>query len=205
MRDLDKALLEISAIKAQLAAGTAFRGYGPGVLALSGLLAFMTAAAQSAWLENPDIQPVSYFGGWIATALLSAALVGLEMVARTRRHHGGLADEMLLNAVEQFVPAAAVGALLLFTLGRFAPDTLWMLPGLWSILVGIGIFASVRTLPRSFALGGAWYVAAGFVVLAIAAGSQELSPWLMGVPFGVGQLLLAAIVRFASGESDEED
>lgn len=205
MRDIEKALLDISAIKAQLAAGTAFRGYGPGVLALSGVLAFMTAGAQSAWLEHPDAHPVSFFAGWIATALLSAALVGLEMVARTRRHHGGLADEMLLNAVEQFVPAAAVGALLLFTLGRFAPDTLWMLPGLWQILVGIGIFASVRTLPRSFIFGGAWYVAAGFVVLAIAADSQQLSPWLMGVPFGLGQLLLAAIVRFAPGETDEED
>ena len=205
MRDLDKALLEINAIKAQLAAGTAFRGYGPGVLALSGGLALMTAAAQSAWLDHPTAQPISYFGGWIATALLSAALIGLEMVARTRRHHGGLADEMLFNAVEQFLPAGAVGALLLITLGRFAPDTLWMMPGLWQILVGIGIFASLRTLPRSFAFGAAWYVAAGFVVLAISAGTQELSPWAMGLPFGLGQLLLAGIVHFASGGDDEED
>jgi hypothetical protein len=204
MRDLDKALLDISAIKAQLAAGTAFRGYGPGVLALSGGLAFMTAAVQSAWLDDPTTQPISYFAGWIATALLSAALIGVEMVARTRRHHEGLADGMLFNAVEQFLPAGAVGALLLFTLWRFAPDTLWMMPGFWQILVGLGIFASVRTMPRSFALGGAWYVAAGFVVLAVSAGPQELSPWAMGLPFGLGQLLLAAIVHFASGEDDEE-
>ena len=33
MRDLDKALADIIAIRSQLAAGTAFRGYGPATIA----------------------------------------------------------------------------------------------------------------------------------------------------------------------------
>ena len=33
MRDLDKALADIFAIRSQIAAGTAFRGYGPAAIA----------------------------------------------------------------------------------------------------------------------------------------------------------------------------
>jgi hypothetical protein len=32
-----------------------------------------------------------------------------------------------------------------------------------------------------------------------------LSPWTMGLPFVIGQLLMAAILHFASGETDVED
>lgn len=202
MRDLDKALADILEIRIQLAAGTAFRGYGPGTVAVTGLLALAAAAAQRFALDRPD-DPLLFFGYWTAVAIVSATIIGTEMVARTRRHHAGLADAMLWNAVQQFLPSGVVGVLLLAALLRFAPDTLWTLPGLWQILVGLGIFASLRTMPRAFALGGAWYIVAGFVVLALAAQSRELSPWLMGLPFGMGQLLIAAILRLACGERDE--
>ncbi len=73
---------------------------------------------------------------------------------------------MVQQAVEQFLPAGAAGVLLAVMLWKFAPETLWMLPGLWQVLVSLGIFASVRSLPRSVALVGAWYFVAGFTRLA---------------------------------------
>ena len=70
---------------------------------------------------------------------------------------------MIYQAVEQFLPAGVAGVLLaLSCCGKFAPETLWMLPGLWQLLVSLGIFASVRSLPRTVALAGAWYFVAGF-------------------------------------------
>jgi uncharacterized membrane protein (DUF485 family) len=87
---------------------------------------------------------------------------------------------------------------------KFAPETLWMLPGLWQILVSLGIFASVRSLPRTVALVGAWYFVAGFAVLILASQSHGLSPWTMGLPFAVGQSLMAAILYVASGETDAD-
>src|SRR6266404_6367839 len=80
-----------------------------------------------------------------------------------------------------------------------------MLPGLWQVLVSLGVFASVRSLPRSVALGGAWYFLAGFATLLLASQNHALSPWTMGLPFVLGQLLMAAILHFASGETDVED
>jgi hypothetical protein len=79
-----------------------------------------------------------------------------------------------------------------------------MLPGLWQVLVALGIFASVRSLPRTVAIAGAWYFVAGFTVLLLASRSHALSPWTMGMPFAIGQLLLAALLHFASGETDDE-
>ena len=205
MRDLDKALADIFAIRSQIAAGTAFRGYGPAAIAATGGLALMTAVAQFLWLDDPTGQPVIFFAGWAATALVSAAIIGVEMRARSRRHHCGLADAMVHQAVEQFLPAGAAGALLAVMLWRFAPETLGMLPGLWQLLVSLGISASARSLPRSVMLGAAWYFVAGFVTLMLASENHALSPWTMGLPFVGGQFLMAAILHFASGELDGED
>jgi len=205
MRDLDKALADILAIRSQIAAGTAFRGYGPATVAATSGIALLTAILQFLWLKDPTGQPVAFFAGWAAAALLSAVLIWIEMIARSRRHHSGLADAMIQQAIEQFLPVGVAGLLLAIMLWKFAPETLWMLPGLWQVLVSLGIFASVRSLPRSIAFGGAWYFVSGFTVLLLASQSHLLSPWTMGLPFAAGQLLMAALLFFASGENDVED
>jgi hypothetical protein len=205
MTDLDKALADIFTIRSQIAAGTAFRGYGPAAVAITGGLAFMTALMQFLWLDDPTAHPLEFCSLWAATACVSAALIWIEMRARSRRHHSGLADAMVRQAVEQFLPAGAAGAALAVLLWMFAPETLWMLPGLWQVLVALGVFASVRSLPRTVAFAGAWYFVAGFTVLLLASQSHALSPWTMGLPFVTGQLLLAALLHFASGDTDGEN
>jgi hypothetical protein len=205
MRDLDKALADIIAIRSQIAAGTAFRGYGPVTVAATGGVALLTAILQYVWLDDPTGHPLTFFLGWTVAALLSAGLIWVEMLARSRRHHSGLADAMVYQAVEQFLPAGVAGVLLALMLGKFAPEALWMLPGFWQVLVSLGVFASVRSLPRSVALAGAWYFVSGFAVLLLASQSHALSPWTMGLPFAAGQLVLAAILYFASGADDAEE
>jgi fumarate reductase subunit D len=205
MRDLDKALADIIAIRSQLAAGTAFRGYGPAAVAATAVVALLTAILQFYWLDDPTRNPIAFFAGWATAAVLSATMMWIEMRARSHRHHSGLADAMIHQAIEHFLPAGVAGVLLAAMLWKFAPETLWMLPGLWQILVSLGIFASVRSLPRSVAFAGAWYFVAGFAVLILASQSHALSPWTMGLPFAAGQSLMAAILYFASGETDAED
>jgi hypothetical protein len=204
-RDLDKALADIVAIRSQLAAGTAFAGYGPAAIAATAGVALLTAAAQYFWLDDPTYHPLTFLFGWALAALLSAGIILSEMFARSRRRHSGLADAMIHQAVEQFLPAAVAGVLLAVMLLKFAPETLWLLPGLWQVLVSLGVFASVRSLPRSVALAGTWYFVAGFIVLLLASQNHALSPWTMGLPFVIGQSLMATILYFASGERDAEE
>ena len=205
MRDLDKALADILEIRSHIAAGTAFRGYGPAAMAATGAIALITMLAQVVLIDDPTAEPVLFFSGWIAAALLSAVIVWIEMRARSHRHHSGLADAMIYQAVEQSLPAGAAGVLLGIMLWLYAPATLWMLPGLWQVLVSLGIFASARSLPRIVSLVGAWYFVSGFVVLVLGSQSQALSPCAMGLPFVIGQLLMAAVLHVASGDLDGED
>lgn len=205
MRDLDKALADILAIRSQIAAGTAFRGYGPATVAATAGVALITSVLQFLWLANPTGSPLTFLAGWTVAAVVSGVLIFIEMRARSRRHHSGLADAMIQQAVEQFLPAGVAGLLLAVMLWKFAPEALWMLPGFWQVLVSLGVFASVRSLPRSIALGGVWYFVAGFAVLLHASQTHALSPWTMGLPFVGGQLLMAALLYFASGENDAED
>lgn len=202
MSDLDRALADIVAIRAQLARGDAFCGFGPSAIAATGVLALGTALAQHVWLDDPTGQPLLFLGGWIVTALASAGLIGAEMRARSRRDHAGLTDTAIVNAVEQFLPAGAAGACLAMVLVQVSPESLWMLPGLWQMLVSLGLFASVRSLPKGVALPGAWYMVAGLAVLMLASADRVLSPWTMGLPFAVGQFLMAMILYRAREDSD---
>ena len=204
MRDLDKALADILAIRNQIAAGTAFRGYGPAAVAATAGLAAITTALQLFFLSDANKEPLTFVGLWLATALVAAAIIGIEMRARSRRHHSGLADAMIYQAIEQMLPSGIAGFALAAVMLRFAPETLWMLPGLWQLLMGLAVFASARSLPATVRIGAAWYFVAGIATLMLASRTHALSPLLMGAPFVIGQSLMSVILYVAIGDDDVE-
>ena len=204
MRDLDRALADITAIRSQMARGTEFRGYGPVTVATTGLLALLAGALQALYLPDPAATPLAYLSLWAGMAAIAVLLTAAEMVARTRRVHGGLADEMLYAAAEQYIPAGVAGTLITVVLYRFAPDALKLLPGLWQIIFSLGVFASSRSLPRGMFAVGVWYLAAGLATLALS-GNASFSALAMAIPFGVGQLLMAFVLYRATGGPDGED
>ncbi|MFL6302641.1 MAG: hypothetical protein ACJ72H_03790, partial [Candidatus Sulfotelmatobacter sp.] len=166
MNDLYKALGDISSIRRQMASTTEFRGYGPATLATTGLFAILAAAAQALCLHDPAHHVSAYLGVWVSTAVLSAALTGVQMYNRARRIHSGLSNEMLRMAVQQFLPSAAAGLLVTIVLLRYAPFATWMLPGIWQVIFSLGIFSSCRFLPRPTIAAGAWYLLTGLSCLA---------------------------------------
>jgi hypothetical protein len=204
MTELRRALDDISAIRTQVARGTQFRGYGPLSVACTGILALAVAAIQSRWLRASAHDLGLFLGVWVATATVAVSVSALETIFRVRRVHPGLAREMIQSAAEQFIPCVVVGLLLTVVLMRIAPQDSWMLPGLWAVVFSLGIFASCRFLPRQMFGVGAWYLAAGLVCLLSASGNHALSPWAMGITFGVGQLLVAAVLRYGFEELIEE-
>jgi len=202
--DLYRALADINAIRGQVARGTTFRGYGPATLTATAALAVLAAVAQSHLLKAPTRQLGSYLAIWVATAALSLFVTSIETVTRSQRVHSGLAKEMIHSAAEQFLPAIMAGLLLTVVVARSVPQSAWMLPGLWQVLYSLGVFASCKFLPRQMIVVGIWYLATGLAYLATGGGEWALSPWVMGVPFGVGQLLVAAVLQFDYQETDEQ-
>jgi hypothetical protein len=203
MDDLNKALGDISSIRRQMARSTEFRGYGPATLAATGVLACLAAGAQAVWLPNPANHILSYLGIWISTAIISATLIGVQTVTRAHRMHSGMADEMIHMAVEQFLPSAGAGALLTLVLVRSVPSAIWMLPGLWQVTFSLGVFSSCRFLPRPMVAAGAWYLLTGLTCIALA-DYRALSPWTMGIAYGAGQMLVAAVLFFRAAEGSDE-
>ncbi len=195
MKELQQALSEIHLIRHQVARGTQFRGYGPASIAFSGILAVAVAWGEMAWPLHAGHDAKVSIGVWISVALVSVAVTGLETFLRARRVHSGFAEQMLQSAIEQFVPALVVGVLLTVVLVGVAPGESWLLPGLWSLIFSLGVFASCRFLPRQMFAVGVWYLAAGLLSLVLASGPRTFLPWTMGMAFGVGQLLVAAVLR----------
>ena len=203
MNDLNKALGDIRSIRRQMAHSTEFRGYGPVTLAATGVLAVLAAGAQALWLPDPANHSLTYLSIWSSTAVVSAALIGVQMVTRTHRMHSGMADEMIQMAVEQFLPSVGAGALLTIALVYSVPSALWMLPGLWQIIFSLGVFSSCRFLPRLVAVAGAWYLITGLVAISLS-DDRALSPLTMGISYGIGQLLIAGIILITSQENSNE-
>lgn len=203
MSDLRQALAEINAIRTQVARDTQFRGYGPVSIAASGILALAVAALQSRFSrEGGDFAAFLYV--WVATAAAVVVMTAVETIMRSRRVHSGLAREMLYAAVEQFLPAVIISILLTVVMMRVAPHEDWMLPGLWQLMFSLGVFASCRFLPRQMLAVAVWYLVCGLSSLVLQSDAQAVSPWVMGIPFGVGQLGVAGVLMFCFDGSSED-
>jgi len=202
MHPLDKALGDITSIRRQVARTTEFRGYGAATLAATGVFAMIAAVTQYFLLPDPSNQIGNYLRIWVTTAIVSATLIGMQTFTRTRRIHSGLADEMILMAVEQFLPSVGAGALISIVLIRFVPACTWMLPGFWQITFSLGVFASCRFLPKPMAVAGSWYLLTGLACIGLG-DTRALTPWTMGIAYGVGQLLVAAVLLWGSKEDQD--
>lgn len=192
--ELRDALSQIAEIRLQMARTEVFRGYRAVPVAFSGLLALFAAVVQATWIADPVDQIAPYLTLWVGAAAISAFAAGFEMLLRTRANGTALALEITWLAVGQFLPCLVAGALVTLVLVITGPDTLWILPGVWQILFSLGIFASYRLLPRATFGVAVFYLTSGVICLAVARGGAALSPWVMGVPFGVGQLYAAAVL-----------
>ncbi|MFO0861226.1 MAG: hypothetical protein U0570_11770 [Phycisphaerales bacterium] len=193
---LDEALEQISDIRRQMVKRQVFRGYRALTVGFSGVLGVGAAAVQQRWAGAPEVgaglfldRYLVLWAGVAATSLLAAAL---EIVWRVGRD--GLAKRHAMLAVERFGPSVVVGGLLMVCIYRGEPAAAWMLPGLWAMIFGLGIFASNELLPRKAVAVGMYYILCGCASLLWGHGERAFSPWLMGTTFGGGQLLAAVIV-----------
>ena len=192
--ELREALTQIAEIRRQMAKNEVFRGYRSAPVAVSGLLAVAAAIVQPRFAPDPAQNIGPYLTLWIGVALFSMAAVALEMTLRLQWTGDRTHLELTRLAIEQFFPCVVAGVLVTAVLARGDSQYLVLLPGLWQILFSLGICASARLLPRAIFAVGAFYLLSGIIVLLGASQDLSLSPWSMGLPFGVGQLVSAGIL-----------
>lgn len=192
--ELDDALRQISVIREQMARGDVFRGYRSLTVGFSGLLALVAATVQPEFVASEYRNLDSFMALWLSVAAISLTVVSCELLARGLLAGPGLARESTLQAVKQFVPCLVVGAGVTAVVYYRSPQLAWLLPGVWSMLFGLGALASSRLLLRETVWVGVYYIACGFLCLWQSAPMAVVAPWQMAACFGGGQLFAAAIL-----------
>jgi hypothetical protein len=200
--ELREALDSIAAIRRRMAETEVFRGYRALPVACSAVFALAAGFLQPTLVPKPEQDVPGYVGLWSLVAFLSIAAAGLAMFLRDRMAGTSLTRPVTWLAVGQFVPCLVAAAAITAVLIRLAPDAAWVLPGLWQVFFSQGVFASCRLLPRPAFAVGLFYLVAGIVTLVLARGPDALSPWAMAIPFGVGQLLSAAVLYWTLERTD---
>ena len=190
--DLRDALGQIEEIRLRLHGSELFRGYRAGPVAFSGLLAGAAALLQPVLIPDPARHLSVYLGLWITVAAISIGTAGVSIVLRDRWAGPSPTRAVTRRAVGQLLPCLVIGGLVTAVIAARQPESAGLLPGLWQLLLGLGLFASARHLPRAAAGVAVFYVGTGLAVLANA--DRGLSPWAMGLPFGLGQLLAAGVL-----------
>lgn len=189
--ELRDALDQISTIQRQLAATESLRSLRAIPVALSGLLAIATTIVQQDLVRDPTRDPARYLALWVGAAVLSG-VVATFLVMRRALRGGSLGRENARVAAVQFAPSLVAGAVVTWLVATRLPHELWILPGLWQLLFGVGNLAAHRMLPAPAWAIGVLFLASGTACLTFGEGALE--PWAMGLPFATGQLALAAIL-----------
>ncbi len=196
--DLNKALSEIGDIRNQIAGQTLFQGFGPVVVVATGLVAVVVGLLQTLLPDPFAASRAGFLQVWIVAAVLAALLVAGHMLTRVQRLHGSQGGAMLNRIFEQLMPSFFVVSVITFAVFRFAAEFLNALPGLWLLLAALAVFTMTVSLGQLVRWVAIWYFVSGTVVLMV--GLQQatavMSPWLIAVPFAVGQFAMAAVLKF---------
>ena len=188
-----EALTQITEIRLQMARTEVFRGYRAVPAAFSGVVALAAASVQALVVQDPIQQINAYLTIWIGAAVVSGLSAVLEMGVRARNATSPLTRELTYLAIEQFFPCLVAGA---GHPGRGAFGTRSRLDVTRPLASALQP-GHLRVVPAVAPVD----VRRGRLLLAFRAlhpgdqqGRHVLSPWTMGLPFGVGQLLAAGVL-----------
>ena len=189
--DVSRALSQIAEIHQQIAKGELYRGYRPLPVAASGLIGIVAASLQPRDLPVRD--PIAFVWYWCAVAAL-AGLVGASEIAYNYVREDDADRRRTRRVVGQFLPSMVGAAAITASFVHLSDTLIPLLPGLWAICFGIGVFASRPYLPRASGFVALFYYAAGIALLWQARGPGSLHGWWIGATFGIGQLLAALVL-----------
>lgn len=192
MTEVGRALEQIAEIHEHLAKGEIYRGWRSVPVACSGVVGLIAAASQPVAFGGPDGGRFTIY--WVAVGA-AALLVGCSEIAWHYVMRATSTERRrTAQVLGQFLPALVAGALVTVALVRLGPEFVRLLPGMWALLFGVGIFSARPYVPRASGWVALYYWTAGLVLLWASREVNVLSPWTVGGTFGAGQLFAAAVL-----------
>jgi hypothetical protein len=190
--DVSRALSQIAEIHQQIAKGEVYRGYRSLPIAVSGVIGILAAALQPRTVDWQD--PLAFVLYWTVVAIVAGAVGSSEIVYNYAAHDDAAHRRRTRRVLGQFLPSVLAAAVISASFVRLSAQLVALLPGLWAICFGIGVFASRPYLPRASGGVALFYYLAGAILLWRAHGAESLSGWWVGATFGAGQLLSALVL-----------
>ncbi len=189
--ELQRAIDQISAIHAQVARSELFRGYRAVPVAITSGLAIVTAMAHETLLRPDTLSHALLL--WLGYAAACGLICGGDLAVhcwlrgRAFRHQARY-------VVAQFIPVVITGGVVTGALAM-QHEVRALLPGLWTMLFALGIFASLPYLPRAIGWVAAFYLCAGAGLFFAGLQQPSLAPASMGLTFALGQAAIALILH----------
>lgn len=199
---LDEALEQLDAISAVADRATTFEGLRSFPTATTAVVGLLAAFFQTQVIGSNPVDVPAFLALWVGVAGISLCVVMTDMVYRYHCDPTARSRRMTLEVLYRLLPSIVVGGALTAVVYFSAREVAWMLPGLWSILLGMGIFAASSLLPPLLQKAGIWYVGCGLAVLILAQDAYALHPLSMAIPFGLGQIIGACLIHSHSKSRD---
>jgi hypothetical protein len=181
-------------VRVRLATVQRFDGYSGNAAFASGVVAILAGVVQALLAPQPATPAAREIYLIIWLTCLGCALAinyGAIVVWRTR-NRGEQAGAQFRTVGMSIVPAIAAGGVVTLALVLRGLDDL--LPGMWCATYALGLFSSRAMVPRDVVLVAAAFGAVAAVLL-LAPNIHPLAWWIMPAAFGIGQIVIGAIVR----------
>jgi len=199
--NIHRALSDIADIRAQLDRTESYRGFRSAAVGISVGLLIVGAWFEKVWVTDASVAVDQYLTVWFCVAAASSVLAAAEMLIRARISGNELVAKMHWSLARQIAPSLLVGFVLTLLIAAHALEQtdgstglMWALPGVWSMIYGLGLFSCHKHLPSQTLGVAAYFVFAGVLILAYNWSTRELAGWQMIATFGVGQACLAIVL-----------
>ena len=191
---INEALEQLEEIHSRVHRSEVYRGYRSILTAAMGLVALAGAYLQPQFVEPG--RPLSFVHYWVIVAGINFLLPLSQILFHYAVYESPLERQKTRLAVGQFLPCLLAGVFLTFAVCKTSEAFIVFLPGLWSILFAMGVYASKPYLPGAIHWMAASFFMGGVVLLALVPSGNSLSPWGIGLDFGLGLLAGAWILYF---------
>lgn len=198
---VSRALEQISEIHGHLARTQVYRGWRPVPCALSGAIGLAGVVWQFA--GEPPSGAWRFVIDWSIVAAI-AIVVGCAEVGWHYTRASVAERHRARHVFAQAAPAVVAAIILTVVLVGVDAQLVRLLPGLWALLFGVGMFAARPFVPSGSGWVALYYWLAGIVVLSLPSSGFLPSPWSVGGVFGLGQTFAAIVLWREERRLNEE-
>jgi hypothetical protein len=182
---------EMGDVLARARHSTCFR---PIPIALTALMAVVASVMSPLFVESGSPMGASFVRYWIVIAGVNAMIVAIDLGHQYWRTDSELQRSKTRIAIYQFAPCIVIGAFATLCLTSTNHLYVSLLPGLWCMVVSLGMFATLYNAPPAMIFPAAYYAVVGGLYWRFNAWSCGLGPWSMGIAFGIGQAWIAVVL-----------